>query len=65
MAVGATGRDGALKRDARDSLAAFRARFYVRPDTIYFDGNSLGLASRDAEAAVLAARSPGTTSSSG
>jgi kynureninase len=39
--------------DARDPLASFRDRFYVRPGTIYMDGNSLGLLSRDAEAAVL------------
>ena len=43
------------ERDARDPLARFRSRFYVRPGTTYLDGNSLGLASRDAEAAVLAA----------
>lgn len=30
-------------------------RFYLPPDRVYLDGNSLGLASRDAEAAVLAA----------
>jgi kynureninase len=45
----------AAARDARDPLAAFRSRFYCRPGVIYLDGNSLGLASRDAEAAVLAA----------
>jgi kynureninase len=42
-------------RDAADSLATFRDRFYCRPGVVYLDGNSLGLASRDAEAAVLAA----------
>lgn len=41
--------------DAADSLAAFRERFFVPPGTIYLDGNSLGLLSREAEAAVLAA----------
>jgi kynureninase len=45
----------AAERDARDPLAAFRSRFYCRPGVIYLDGNSLGLASRDAEDAVLAA----------
>jgi kynureninase len=40
----------ALDRD--DPLARFRERFYVNPDTIYLDGNSLGLLSRDAETAV-------------
>ena len=39
--------------DAADSLAGFRDRFYTRPDRIYLDGNSLGLLSRDAEAAVM------------
>jgi kynureninase len=41
--------------DARDPLAGFRGRFYVKPDTLYFDGNSLGLLSRDAEQSVLEA----------
>src|SRR3954454_21404437 len=45
----------ARTRDARDPLASFRDRFYRRPGTIYLDGNSLGLASKDAEAALLAA----------
>ena len=48
-------RSEAAERDARDPLAAFRSRFYRRPDVIYLDGNSLGLASRDAEESVLAA----------
>ncbi|HEX5166927.1 MAG TPA: hypothetical protein VFV93_16090, partial [Thermomicrobiales bacterium] len=37
----------ALDRD--DPLASFRDRFYVQPGTIYLDGNSLGLLSKDAE----------------
>jgi kynureninase len=41
--------------DARDDLASFRERFYLPEDALYFDGNSLGLLSRDAEAAVLRA----------
>lgn len=41
----------ALDRD--DALAGFRDRFYLLPDTIYMDGNSLGLLSRDAEATLL------------
>ena len=41
--------------DAADPLANFRARFYLPPGVIYLDGNSLGLLSRDAEAATLAA----------
>ena len=51
----ALGLDHATERDRADALASFRERFYTRPDRIYLDGNSLGLASRDAEAAVLAA----------
>ena len=42
-------------RDARDPLAGFRSRFYCPPGVVYLDGNSLGLASREAEDAVLAA----------
>jgi kynureninase len=41
--------------DAADPLAAFRDRFYLPRGVIYLDGNSLGLLSRDAEAAILAA----------
>jgi kynureninase len=41
--------------DARDPLAAFRGRFFIPGDTRYFDGNSLGLLSREAEQAVLEA----------
>jgi kynureninase len=39
--------------DRADPLARFKGRFYVQPGTLYFDGNSLGLLSRDAEAATL------------
>ncbi len=45
----------ALALDAADPLAGFRDRFYLLPGTIYLDGNSLGLLSRDAEAEVLRA----------
>jgi kynureninase len=41
--------------DVRDPLALFRDRFYVPSGTRYFDGNSLGLLSREAEGAVLEA----------
>lgn len=51
----ATLRQDAAARDAANPLAHFRDRFYTRPGIVYLDGNSLGLASRDAEAAVLAA----------
>jgi kynureninase len=47
--------DHARALDAQDSLAAFRERFYLPEDALYFDGNSLGLLSKDAEAAVLRA----------
>lgn len=39
--------------DAVDELARFRARFYIPPDTVYMDGNSLGLLSVNAERSVL------------
>ena len=35
--------------DQADPLARFRAEFYLPPDQIYLDGNSLGLLSRRAE----------------
>ncbi|HEX2441871.1 MAG TPA: aminotransferase class V-fold PLP-dependent enzyme, partial [Methylomirabilota bacterium] len=38
--------------DAADPLARFRERFAVRADRVYLQANGLGLASRDAEAAV-------------
>ena len=43
------GEDFALKMDADDPLAVFKNRFYHIPNSIYMDGNSLGLMSRDAE----------------
>ncbi len=48
-----TSRDEARRRDAADPLASFRERFYLQPGTIYMDGNSLGLCSRDAERTLL------------
>jgi kynureninase len=42
----------ASERDARDPLRAFRDRFFLPEQRLYFDGNSLGPASVDAEAAV-------------
>jgi len=47
-----SGRAYAEQCDNRDALAAFRARFFLPPNTIYLDGNSLGLLSIDAEGAV-------------
>jgi len=51
----ATLRAKARELDARDPLASFRERFFCDPDVLYFDGNSLGLLSRDAEASLLRA----------
>jgi kynureninase len=45
----------ARELDARDPLAPFRDRFFCDPATLYFDGNSLGLLSRDAEQTLLRA----------
>ncbi len=46
------GRAAAIERDTGDDFAAIRERFYVQDGVYYMDGNSLGLLSRDAEAAV-------------
>lgn len=45
-------REAAAERDAADSLAAFRDRFFLPEGTLYLDGNSLGPLS-DAAAASL------------
>ncbi|MFW9996820.1 MAG: kynureninase [Candidatus Odinarchaeota archaeon] len=45
--------DFARKLDSEDPLARFRDRYYVPDGTIYADGNSLGLLSRDAEESLL------------
>jgi kynureninase len=50
-----TGAGFAASLDLLDPLRPFRDRFYTREGIIYLDGNSLGLASRDAEAALLRA----------
>ena len=39
----------AERLDAQDTLSAFRRHFHIPPDTIYLDGNSLGLLCRQAE----------------
>jgi kynureninase len=49
------GEEHARALDASDVLRGFRQRFYLAPNRIYLDGNSLGLLSREAEASVLAA----------
>ncbi len=43
----------AIQLDSENSLSSFRARFHIPPGTIYMDGNSLGLLSKDAEASLL------------
>nr|MBD3205817.1 kynureninase [Candidatus Bathyarchaeota archaeon] len=43
------GEDYALELDAIDPLVGYKQRFYALPDSIYMDGNSLGLMSKDAE----------------
>ncbi|WP_019120425.1 kynureninase [Brevibacillus massiliensis] len=47
--------DYAEQLDREDSLSRFRAEFYLKPDSIYMDGNSLGLLSRRAERTLLEA----------
>jgi len=44
-----TSEEFARNTDATDTLAKFRSRFYVPKGTIYVDGNSLGLLSKDSE----------------
>ncbi|MDZ7724008.1 MAG: kynureninase [candidate division KSB1 bacterium] len=47
-----TDREYAQKLDEQDPLRSIRDRFYINPDEIYMDGNSLGLLSKDAEASL-------------
>ena len=47
------GEDFALEMDAKDPLAGFKDRFYHLEGSIYMDGNSLGLMSKDAEKTLL------------
>jgi kynureninase len=42
----------ALKLDSEDSLSKYRDHFYVPEEGIYFDGNSLGLCSKESEEAI-------------
>ncbi|MCT2535718.1 kynureninase [Aquibacillus koreensis] len=42
----------AKELDEQDELKVFRNEFYINPDKIYLDGNSLGLLSKQAEKAV-------------
>ncbi|MFD4703958.1 kynureninase [Gottfriedia sp. NPDC058432] len=39
--------------DRKDSLSNYRSEFYLQPNTIYLDGNSLGLLSKRAEQSLL------------
>ncbi|WP_079507398.1 kynureninase [Mesobacillus jeotgali] len=48
-----TSADFAEKLDREDILAGFREEFYLKPDSIYLDGNSLGLLSKRAEQTLL------------
>ncbi|MFB7139753.1 kynureninase [Gottfriedia sp. NPDC056225] len=45
--------DYAKKMDSVDSLTKFRDEFYLKPGSIYMDGNSLGLLSKRAERTLL------------
>jgi kynureninase len=47
------GESYAFELDRTDPLRRFRERFHLPPGTIYVDGNSLGLLSRDAESSLL------------
>ncbi|MEI6900699.1 MAG: kynureninase [Bacteroidota bacterium] len=46
-------RSFAHELDKSDKLSRFRKRFYIPPGTVYLDGNSLGLLSKDAESSLL------------
>lgn len=43
----------AMECDKYDELADFQKEFYKKADTIYLDGNSLGLLSKRAEKSLL------------
>lgn len=43
----------AMKLDEEDSLKHYRKEFYLQPNVIYMDGNSLGLLSKRAEQSLL------------
>lgn len=45
--------DYAAQLDREDILARYRDEFYLKPDSIYLDGNSLGLLSKRAEQTLL------------
>ncbi|MFD1706277.1 kynureninase [Siminovitchia sediminis] len=43
----------ARELDRKDPLKQYREEFYIKPGTIYFDGNSLGLLSKRSEKSLL------------
>ncbi len=43
----------AKQLDLNDPLSGFRERFYIPTGTVYLDGNSLGLLSKDAEESLM------------
>ncbi|PFG13565.1 kynureninase [Bacillus sp. es.036] len=45
--------ENAKKFDEKDPLAKFRREFYLNPNRLYMDGNSLGLLSKKAESSLL------------
>jgi kynureninase len=45
--------ENAQQLDIEDSLNSFREEFYIKPNSIYMDGNSLGLLSKRAERTLL------------
>lgn len=45
--------ENAQQLDIKDSLNIFREEFYLKPNSIYMDGNSLGLLSKRAERTLL------------
>lgn len=52
MSVSGLTKEHAAARDQQDGLRKYRSEFYTQPDTIYMDGNSLGLMSKRAEASL-------------
>ncbi|MHA2032198.1 MAG: kynureninase, partial [Candidatus Kariarchaeaceae archaeon] len=45
--------DVAKQLDSEDPLSKYRSHFYIPKNSIYFDGNSLGLLSKEAENSLL------------
>jgi kynureninase len=45
--------DFSRELDLKDPLRKFRSRFYIPANTIYMDGNSLGLLPKDSESSLL------------